>query len=367
MPDVRVSTCGRPGRIRRIFLPRALQVLVLLTAMLLCTIAIPAIVQAAGSRQGTPAVHLIEMGVHELSVAIAGSATGLGDRGARVRLEVPAASVDLAEWRPVASAKVVHGRWGTRFILPADAYTANGGRLFVKITLMQGTPLAFIVVATQLTTVTSVPVPVAPPAPIMTPVAVPPAGSPTAYGFMGLDRQGDPYRWDRCDPIEYYVNPTGMPEGAMATVEAAFKELADASGLTFTYVGETGVDVLVPPMYSGPEGSIIVGFSEGAATPGLEGYGGIGGFRSIQRSDGLGGQIVSGGVVINTEHAWRLGFGRGGALGSILLHELGHVMNLAHVQDGTQIMYPGWVPESPDTFQAGDRAALNGIASLGCI
>jgi hypothetical protein len=251
-------------------------------------------------------------------------------------------------------------------MLPADAYTTNGGRLVVKITLMQGTPLAFIVVTTQLTTVTSSSVPVAPVAPVMTPVAIPPAGSATAYGFTRLDRQGNPYRWDRCDSIEYFVNPAGMPDGAMATIDAAFTELAVASGLTFNYAGETGINPLLPPMYSGPEGSIIVSFSDGAATPGLEGFGGLGGFRGMERSDGRGGRIVDGGVVINTKYAWRLGFGRGGALGSILLHELGHVMNLAHVQDSTQIMYPGWVPESPDTFQAGDRAAFNGIASLGC-
>ncbi len=47
--------------------------------------------------------------------------------------------------------------------------------------------------------------------------------------------------------------------------------------------------------------------------------------------------------------------------GSILLHELGHLMGLAHVDDSAQLMFPEARREVPD-FAAGD---LTGLAALG--
>ena len=50
---------------------------------------------------------------------------------------------------------------------------------------------------------------------------------------------------------------------------------------------------------------------------------------------------------------------------AILLHELGHVLGLAHVSDPTQLMYPQ--QSDVDDFAAGDLAGLVRLASGECV
>jgi hypothetical protein len=56
------------------------------------------------------------------------------------------------------------------------------------------------------------------------------------------------------------------------------------------------------------------------------------------------------------------GFGPGLSRGNLVLHELGHVAGLDHVQDAGQLMYPSISAGAPDGYAAGD---LNGLAQLG--
>jgi hypothetical protein len=51
-----------------------------------------------------------------------------------------------------------------------------------------------------------------------------------------------------------------------------------------------------------------------------------------------------------------------------MVHELGHVAGLDHVQDRGQVMYPSISSQSPDGYGAGDRSGLAELgAQAGCL
>jgi hypothetical protein len=50
---------------------------------------------------------------------------------------------------------------------------------------------------------------------------------------------------------------------------------------------------------------------------------------------------------------------------AVVLHELGHVVGLAHVQDDGEIMNP--VGGDVTSYQAGDRSGLAQLGALPCI
>jgi hypothetical protein len=82
------------------------------------------------------------------------------------------------------------------------------------------------------------------------------------------------------------------------------------------------------------------------------------------------GVIGRGFVVLDVAHAAATlpGFGAGRTRGDLLLHELGHVVGLAHVQDPAQLMYPVIRTRNWSGWRAGDRAGLVRLGrARGCI
>ena len=77
-------------------------------------------------------------------------------------------------------------------------------------------------------------------------------------------------------------------------------------------------------------------------------------------------RVLSGGIVLlNADMKADLGFVHGFSHGSVLLHELGHVMNLHHVADEREIMCPGApAVRTPLDFGLGDSCGLRELSSL---
>jgi hypothetical protein len=74
-------------------------------------------------------------------------------------------------------------------------------------------------------------------------------------------------------------------------------------------------------------------------------------------------QYFGGIIVMDADATATRGFGYRYAHGSVLLHELGHIMGLDHVRDPDQLMYSGRRPNfSVSVFGAGD---LEGLRRLG--
>ena len=152
----------------------------------------------------------------------------------------------------------------------------------------------------------------------------------------------------------------------------ALQLLATATGLKFVNDGTTTV---IPSTRYGADASghpkpVVIAWATPAQTDGL----GVTFSGPLQPHElGRGGASarvdpftghgvhVSGSVVIDAQASAILkpGFGPGG-VGVLLLHELGHLVGLGHVNDPTQIMNPVLVPTKTGAYGAGDLAGLPG-------
>jgi hypothetical protein len=204
------------------------------------------------------------------------------------------------------------------------------------------------------------------------------SGSPHgAHAFLDRATDGTPYRWNPCQPIHYVVNPDHEPAGAEADLHEAIARLSAATGIRFVdegtsvYTADQQIgsvfqeDIPGRPRYlpllitfvTNQDFHFIVDTKQAIA------------FGMPYRGDGaLAHEFVSGVVVIDVGPPIPAGFGSRFSMGPLLMHELGHVMGLAHVGAGNEIMWSPTVQphDQPDPFQTdwgpGD---LEGLGLLG--
>lgn len=204
--------------------------------------------------------------------------------------------------------------------------------------------------------------------PLGRPLPAPPEGGP--HSFIAFQPDGvTPVAYDPCRPVHYVVRPDNAPAGGEEAVHAAFARLAEVTGLRFVHDG--GSDeastldrpIFQPDRYGDRWAPVLVAWETEEQNPALAGDT-VGQAGSVAVALGKGTQVyVTGTVSLDAGRMPEILAFRDGAetARGIILHELGHLVGLGHVDDPAQLMYPEARREVPD-FEAGD---LTGLAVLG--
>lgn len=211
------------------------------------------------------------------------------------------------------------------------------------------------------------------PSPALSPAA--PTFRPKVDGsFRFLERVGGaPVRWDPCDPITYAVNVAGGNSPVRPDLKEALRRVTRATGIEFRSVGttaETFIRAYQRMRYEGVvrKAELIMIWVDHDAymkilhllrdpRPSIAFAKTMAGLFADQD------QYFGGIIVMDAEATSTPGFGYRYAHGSVLLHELGHIMGLDHVRDPNQLMYSGRHPNfSVRVFGPGD---LEGLRRLG--
>jgi hypothetical protein len=204
--------------------------------------------------------------------------------------------------------------------------------------------------------------------PLGHPLPPPPGGGPYAF----VQRQADgvtPVSYDPCRPVHYVVRPDGAPEGGDAVIAAAIARVSQVTGLRFVDDGGTDepstVDrpIFQPARYGDRWAPVLIAWESDVTNPDLAGeIVGEGGSTAV--SIGNGPQVlVTGTVSLDAgQFPSILQRRHGTAIAqAIVMHELGHLVGLDHVDDTHELMYPQSQGDVVD-FGPGD---LTGLAALG--
>ena len=208
--------------------------------------------------------------------------------------------------------------------------------------------------------------------PLGTPPPVPDVGD---YRFLQLQESGSrPVAYDPCRPIHYVVRPDGVPPGGQQLVEAAVAEIAAATGLRFVSDGTTTEAPrddrrpYQPGRYGERWAPVLITWSHPAEQPQLAGeVAGLGGSVSLRVGDNPS-VYVTGQIALDAPdlHLTLQQPGGDAVVRAVLLHELGHVLGLGHVDDPAQLMHASSTVHN-SALSPGDRAGLARLGAGQCV
>lgn len=206
-----------------------------------------------------------------------------------------------------------------------------------------------------------------------------PLGTPEAppepsdsYKFLATNDDGTPVGYSPCRPLHYVVNADLAPAGAAGLVHDAIRTISRATGIRFINDGATDEQPSAqrspyqPETYGERWAPLLISWTTPEAAPKLKGQIiGTGGSTHYSYGDGPK-SFVTGSLELDAPQIgadlYRVD-GTGYAT-AVILHELGHVMGLEHVDDPVQLMYPEI--GTPDGLAAGDLNGLQALSKAPC-
>lgn len=206
---------------------------------------------------------------------------------------------------------------------------------------------------------------------VASPLGQPPelvaGGGSFAYLFT-QEGSDEPVAYDPCKPVQYLVNDDLAPEGASLILDSAIAEVSAATGLVFEPVGATSeLPPDDPSALAARRGPVLIAWTTPWVVSDLEGrIAGLGGSTPV-RDDYTGRlRYVTGTVSLDAPQMFVLMAQPNGPAHAraIVMHELGHLVGLDHVDDSRELMHfdnvgkPGFGP--------GDRQGLAALGSGSC-
>jgi hypothetical protein len=205
------------------------------------------------------------------------------------------------------------------------------------------------------------------------PLPPPPGGG--AYTFISTQTDGvSPVAYDPCRPLHYVVRPDGAPAGGEEAITAAIARISEVTGLQFIADGwtdePTTLDrpIFQAARYGDRWAPVLIAWESDVQNPALAGdIVGEGGSTAVSRGDGPQ-VLVTGTVSLDAGQFPQILHRRNGTAiaRAIVLHELGHLVGLGHVDDDQQLMYPETRGDVVD-FAAGDLTGLAAVGSGRCV
>lgn len=211
------------------------------------------------------------------------------------------------------------------------------------------------------------------PEPLGTPRTAPSEGGP--FAFLNVQPSSDePVAFDPCRPVTLVVDDRSAPNGSDGLLQEALDEVSTATGLRFVVEGETTEPAsssrrpVQVDRYGDRWAPVLVTWAYPDDFASLEGdVAGVGGGQAISRGDSPS-VYVTGMVVLDAPGSAEMLDREDGRdqVRAILMHELGHLVGLDHVDDPSQLMSP---VNSGDvvTFQSGDLAGLALLGAGNCV
>ena len=175
-------------------------------------------------------------------------------------------------------------------------------------------------------------------------------------GFLRLDRNGEPARWDPCSALKWKLVGAGVSNAVSTEVFASMSALTKGTGLDFIFEeGGTSADLQNPPA-----NTLVIGVGVKSMNPRVAGSTRVKYSRNASLSIRISGAVVTLNPAILKHRARSFDF-----VTPVLLHELGHSVGLSHVNDPTDIMFAKLVNRTTYVKSDLDKLALVG-ARRGC-
>ena len=176
------------------------------------------------------------------------------------------------------------------------------------------------------------------------------------HGFLRLDRNGEPARWDPCASLKWRLVVAGVSNSVSTEVFAAMNALTRGTGLDFIFEeGGTALDLQNPPA-----NTLVIGVGFKSMNSHVAGA-----TRVKYRSNSSMSIQIIGAVVTLNPMIFKQRTRSFNYVTPVLLHELGHAVGLSHVSDPTDIMFAKLVNRTH--YEASDLGKLASVgASRGC-